>query len=50
MLNQALARGGCCEFTGEWPEVGLSCKIMDKQNGGAKQNRAAARRKSHVER
>jgi MarR family transcriptional regulator, organic hydroperoxide resistance regulator len=50
MLNQALERGGCCEFTGEWPEVGLSCKIMDNPNGAAKQNRAAARRKSHVER
>jgi MarR family transcriptional regulator, organic hydroperoxide resistance regulator len=49
MLNQALERGGCCEFMGEWPEVGVSCKIMNHQNGAAKQSRAV-RRKSHVER
>jgi DNA-binding MarR family transcriptional regulator len=30
MLNQALGQGGCCEFSGEWPEVSVSCKMLDR--------------------
>ncbi|HVO81923.1 MAG TPA: MarR family winged helix-turn-helix transcriptional regulator [Terriglobales bacterium] len=28
MLNQALGPGGCCDFSGEWPGVGVSCRVM----------------------
>lgn len=42
MLNQALEHGGCCEFSGEWPEVGVSCKMLEKSG------QTTSRRKSHV--
>ena len=49
MLNQALGSGGCCEFTGEWPDVGVSCKMMEKHGDSGKQSRVAERRRSHGE-
>ena len=27
MMNQSLEPGGCCEFTGEWPNVGITCRM-----------------------
>lgn len=30
VLNQAMGPGGCCQFSGEWPEVSVSCKLDDK--------------------
>jgi DNA-binding MarR family transcriptional regulator len=47
MLNQALEKGGCCEFSGEWPEVSITCKVLEKT--GEKTGEASGRRKSHVE-
>ncbi len=37
MLIQSLDPGGCCEFSGEWPDVAVSCNI--------KKGEPAARRK-----
>jgi DNA-binding MarR family transcriptional regulator len=31
VLNQAMGPGGCCQFSGEWPEVSVSCKLDDKE-------------------
>jgi DNA-binding MarR family transcriptional regulator len=42
MLNQAMGREGCCEFNGEWPEIAVSCKVMDRGNKGT------SRRKRNV--
>jgi DNA-binding MarR family transcriptional regulator len=41
MLNQAMGPEGCCEFNGEWPEIGVSCKIKDR-------GKKATRRKRNV--
>jgi DNA-binding MarR family transcriptional regulator len=49
VLTQALGSDGCCEFTGEWPDVGVSCKMMEKQSRSGKQSRVAGRRKPHGE-
>ena len=27
MINQSLEPGGCCEFTGKWPEIGIACRM-----------------------
>lgn len=27
MLNHALGPEGCCEFAGEWPDLGVSCRL-----------------------
>jgi DNA-binding MarR family transcriptional regulator len=37
MLNQALEPGGCCEFTGEWPEIGVSCQMPQKDKTASKE-------------
>ena len=42
MLNQALEHDGCCEFSGEWPEVSISCKMLEKHG------QPISRRKNHV--
>ncbi|MBZ5597727.1 MAG: MarR family transcriptional regulator [Acidobacteriia bacterium] len=39
MLNHALGPEGCCDFGGEWPDVGVSCRVAPK-------NRLASRRKT----
>jgi DNA-binding MarR family transcriptional regulator len=31
MLNQALGPDGCCDFSGEWPDVGVSCRVMPNE-------------------
>ncbi|MBZ5704234.1 MAG: MarR family transcriptional regulator [Acidobacteriia bacterium] len=41
MLNQALGPGGCCDFSGEWPDVGVSCRVTPN-------DQPAQRRKSHA--
>ena len=47
LLNQALERGGCCGFTPDWTNIGVSCKIPDKGKA-TQQNRAEARKESYV--
>ncbi|HYL12048.1 MAG TPA: MarR family winged helix-turn-helix transcriptional regulator [Terriglobales bacterium] len=42
MLNQAMGPEGCCEFNGEWPEIAVSCRVMDRGNEGT------SRRKRNV--
>lgn len=27
MLSQALAPNGCCQFGGQWPDVGVTCRV-----------------------
>ena len=27
MINQSLDPGGCCEFTGKWPDIGIACRM-----------------------
>jgi DNA-binding MarR family transcriptional regulator len=39
MLNQALEHGGCCELTGEWPEVTVACKMMEKPESSPRSRR-----------
>lgn len=39
MLNQTMEPGGCCEFTGEWPDVALSCRIGGKGKPAARGKR-----------
>ncbi|HET7440965.1 MAG TPA: MarR family transcriptional regulator [Terriglobales bacterium] len=41
MLNQALEHSGCCEFSGEWPDVAISCKLP-------KSTQPSTRRKRHA--
>jgi DNA-binding MarR family transcriptional regulator len=28
VLNQSFEPGGCCEFTGEWPAISVTCKVQ----------------------
>lgn len=42
MLNQALEHGGCCEFSGEWPDVGISCKLEKPVQPSGRGKRHAA--------
>ncbi len=30
VLNQVLEPGGCCQITGEWPQVAVSCGLAEK--------------------
>lgn len=40
VLIQSLEPGGCCEFSGEWPDVGVSCNL--------EKGKPASRRKLHA--
>jgi DNA-binding MarR family transcriptional regulator len=31
VLNQSMGPGGCCQVSGEWPEVSISCKLDGKE-------------------
>ena len=31
VLTQSMGPGGCCQFSGEWPEVSISCKLDEKK-------------------
>src|SRR5205807_4326871 len=38
VLNQSMGPEGCCEFNGEWPEVAVSCKVMDRKKPATRRN------------
>lgn len=40
VLNQSFEPGGCCEFTGEWPNVDVTCNVTQpkKPNKRRKEN------------
>jgi len=42
VLNRTLGPGGCCQISGEWPKIALSCSV--DANSKSRQ-----RRKGHVE-
>ncbi len=44
LLNQALGPDGCCEFSGEWPDVAVSCSAMNKKTESDPRRKRNARR------
>jgi len=34
MMNQSLEPGGCCEFTGKWPDIGIACRMPHTNTAG----------------